>query len=141
MSEKDYYKLLGVERNATADEIKQAYRKMAKKYHPDLYTTASDEEKKKAEAQFKEINHAYDVLSEDSCPMQKSIKRKRKKSMTVTATKTLRDLAVSAVADKVLADLAQAVSTISFQAYFRDSVWAARRERETQIHRVVDKIF
>lgn len=51
---KDYYKILGVSKNASADEIKKAYRKMALKYHPDK---GGDQEK------FKEINEAYQVLS------------------------------------------------------------------------------
>ncbi len=62
---KNYYEILGIEKSANADEIKSAYRKLAKKYHPDLYTTASDAEKKSAEEKFKEINHAYEVLSDD----------------------------------------------------------------------------
>lgn len=52
----DYYKTLGVPRNATADEIKKAYRKLARKHHPDA---GGDE------AKFKEINEAYEVLSDD----------------------------------------------------------------------------
>lgn len=66
MAEKDYYEILGVDKKATPDELKAAYRKLAKKYHPDLYTTASEAEKKNAEAKFKEINHAYDVLSDEN---------------------------------------------------------------------------
>lgn len=62
---KNYYELLGLTKGASADDIKSAYRKLAKKYHPDLYTTATAEEKKKAEEQFKEINHAYEVLSDE----------------------------------------------------------------------------
>lgn len=64
MAEKDYYKALGIEKNADADQIKSAYRKLAKKYHPDLYASKSDTEKKNAEAKFKEIQHAYGVLSD-----------------------------------------------------------------------------
>lgn len=62
---KNYYQILGVDKNATSDQIKSAYRQLAKKYHPDLYTTKSDAEKKEAEEKFKEINHAYEVLSDE----------------------------------------------------------------------------
>ena len=56
---KDYYEILGVSKTATDDELKKAYRKMAKKYHPD----ANQDNKKEAEAKFKEVNEAYEVLS------------------------------------------------------------------------------
>jgi curved DNA-binding protein len=59
MDYKDYYKILGVEKTATADAIKKAYRKLAVKYHPD-----KNPGDKKAEDKFKEINEAYDVLGD-----------------------------------------------------------------------------
>ncbi len=62
---KNYYEILGVSKNATADDLKSAYRQLAKKYHPDVYASKSDAEKKAAEEKFKEINHAYEVLSDD----------------------------------------------------------------------------
>ena len=61
---KDYYSILGVSKDATADDLKKAYRKLAKQYHPDAQHT--DEDKKKAEAKFKEINEAYSVLSDEN---------------------------------------------------------------------------
>lgn len=64
MAAKNYYEILGVSKTATADELKAAYRKLAKKYHPDVYANASEAEKKDAEAKFKDINHAYEVLSD-----------------------------------------------------------------------------
>ncbi len=64
MSDKNYYSTLGVDKTASADDIKSAYRRLAKKYHPDLYATKSDEEKKSAEVKFKEVQHAYEVLSD-----------------------------------------------------------------------------
>ena len=64
MAAKNYYEILGVEKTATADELKLAYRKLAKKYHPDMYVSASEQEKKDAEAKFKDVNHAYEVLSD-----------------------------------------------------------------------------
>src|SRR5438045_6495082 len=56
---KDYYESLGVARTASDAEIKKAFRKLAREYHPDV---AKD--KKKAEEKFKEINEAYEVLSD-----------------------------------------------------------------------------
>lgn len=59
MKYRDYYKILGVSKNATAGEIKKAYRKLARQYHPDV-----NPGNKKAEEQFKEINEAYEVLAD-----------------------------------------------------------------------------
>ncbi len=58
MQYKDYYKIMGLERDATQDDVKRAYRKLARKYHPDVSKEAD------AEAKFKELGEAYEVLKD-----------------------------------------------------------------------------
>ena len=65
MAEKrDYYEVLGIQKNASEDDIKQAYRKAALKWHPDRWVSGTDAEKKTAEEKFKEASEAYSVLSD-----------------------------------------------------------------------------
>src|SRR5260364_71191 len=59
MAERDFYQALGVAKNASDEEIKKAYRKLAMKYHPDR-----NPDNKEAEARFKEVKHAYEMLSD-----------------------------------------------------------------------------
>ena len=59
MDYKDYYKILGVDKKADEASIKKAYRKLAKKYHPD-----TNPDNKAAEEKFKEVSEAYEVLSD-----------------------------------------------------------------------------
>lgn len=60
MAKKDYYEILGVKKDAKADDIKKSYRRLARKYHPDV-----NPNDKTAEEKFKEVQEAYDVLSDD----------------------------------------------------------------------------
>ena len=64
MSDKNYYEILGVDKNASEQDIKKAYRKLAAQWHPDRFANETDEKKKEAEEKFKEINEANAVLSD-----------------------------------------------------------------------------
>ena len=61
VSKRDYYDILGVEKEASDEDLKKAYRRLARQHHPDLHT--GDHQKKAAEEKFKEINEAYEILS------------------------------------------------------------------------------
>ena len=61
---KDLYKILGIERSASGDDIKRAYRKLALKHHPDRHSQADPEVREEEEKKFKEVSSAYSVLSD-----------------------------------------------------------------------------
>ena len=65
MVEKDYYKILGIEKNASQEEIKKAFRQFARKYHPDV-----NQGNKDAEEKFKGINEAFQVLGNEKKKVQ-----------------------------------------------------------------------
>ena len=67
MKYRDYYEILGVDKNASQKEIKSAYRKLAKKYHPDISQDPNATEK------FQKINDAYDFLSSDNINKYKNM--------------------------------------------------------------------
>lgn len=64
MAQDDYYNLLGVSPNATDEEIQKAYRKLARKYHPDLHADKDEREKNRAKQKFQKVQQAYDALSD-----------------------------------------------------------------------------
>lgn len=63
---KNFYEVLGVDKNASVDDIKKAYKKLALKWHPDRFSNKSEQEKKDAEEKFKEISEAYNTLSDEN---------------------------------------------------------------------------
>lgn len=83
MSKKDYYEILGVSKDASEDEIRRAYKKLAIKWHPDKHQN----DKKEAEEKFKEISEAYSVLSDP--------KKKMNMIMAVLVSKALEILMTS----------------------------------------------
>ena len=66
MAKRDYYEILGVDKTATQEAIKQAYRKIAVKWHPDKHVNDTEDKKKEAEEKFKEAAEAYSVLSDET---------------------------------------------------------------------------
>jgi len=65
MEFKDYYKILGITKLATMEEIKKAYRKMAVTYHPDKVSYLGDEFKKSANEKFQKLNEAYEKIKKE----------------------------------------------------------------------------
>ena len=64
MAQDDYYKLLGVSRSASDEEIQKAYRKLARKYHPDLHADEDEKEQDRVKQKFQKVQQAYDVLGD-----------------------------------------------------------------------------
>ena len=100
MSQKDYYQILGVARDADKNEIKRAFKRLAREYHPDVA-----EDKTAAEIKFGEINEAYSILSDDE---KKAIRANKHVKAKVLEIKARKAAAAAASDTESLADLFKA---------------------------------
>ena len=105
---RDYYEVLGVDKNASAEDIKKAYRKLAKECHPDLHP-----DDKTAEDRFKELNEANEVLSDPD-----------KRPVTISSALTTPPRASAAVPAVLIPSAVWAGSAISSTS--SSAAWAAR---------------
>ncbi|MFV9875644.1 MAG: molecular chaperone DnaJ [Rickettsiales endosymbiont of Dermacentor nuttalli] len=113
MSTTDYYTILGVSRDASTDKIKQSYRELAKKYHPDL-----NPGNKEAERKFKEVNEAYDVLKDEQ----------KKAAYDRYGHNTFKQGAGGAAGFEDISDI--------FSDFFGDFVGAGRAASNSSSHRI-----
>ena len=120
MAKRDYYDVLGVNKSASPEELKSAYRKLAVKYHPD-----KNPGDKVAEDKFKEASEAYGVLSDKS----------KKKTMIILVTLLLKMVVVVEVVLEVLVVLAVPISPTYLRIFLAISVVVEEEvlEEETQI--------
>lgn len=101
---KNYYKILGLEKECSKEEIKKAYRNLAKSTHPDALSGISDEQKVIMEERFSEINIAYKILSDENKRsiydiryenyINKKKNKKTKDKLIIVKTNSLKDIAI-----------------------------------------------
>ena len=124
-AKRDYYEVLGINRSADKDTIKKAYRKMAKKYHPDSNAGNAD-----AEEKFKEVTEAYNVLSDPekrNCMTSSAMRHLKKAAEQDMVPETLTSQVLTVLVSVVLAALekARAVLTEARTAAIRNTILKA----------------
>jgi len=125
MSLKDYYQILGVSREASAQDVKKAFRRLALRYHPDR----NPDNPKQAEEKFKEINEAYQVLSDEQKRRQydRLISWPGYSRRTIVINNTPNDRADMDLLREVLQRLADIGLGLSTSSYPRS--WGCKRQR------------